>query len=194
MAEKPSYLGMLNAIANAERRGHTLLKSWADKSTDSDVSGALNMVAIREAEHAWAFEKRICELGFSLKEKDDPNFQKTLDIVCSELSDLEKFEKLGYNKPDADADETDGLLQLLGDKSIDPQTGELLGRFIAEERDSGRALRAAYQCAKDKGNGQAATSPEFGDTLNAICTQLQELTAAVNAMQKEKGGRKTKAA
>ena len=175
MSEKPSYLSTLNAIVNGERRGFEFLNAWSEKSRDPDVSLMLKTVALREAEHAAAFEKRMCELGYTLKEKDDPNFSKTMALASSDTSDVEKFETLGYDKAPSD-DGEDQLLQLLADKSIDPQTGALLGRFIAEERDSGKILREAYQCAK--GN-----APESEVTLTEICTQLQQLTEAVTALQ-----------
>ena len=44
--------------------------------------------------------------------------------------------------------------KFFSDHSIDIQTGELLGRYIAEERDSGRRLR----CARSK-NCSGAVSP-----------------------------------
>ena len=137
----------------------------------------LKTVALREAEHAAVFEKRMCELGYALEENRDPNFGKTLDIVCSDSSDSEKFEELGLLKLISE-DGEDKLLQLLADKSIDPQTAALLGRFIAEERDSGRILRQAYQCAKSK-----EAPAEDNVTLNQICEQLEKLTEAVGELQ-----------
>ena len=148
MSDKPSYLGALNAIVNGERRGFEFLNAWSEMSPDPDISLMLKTVALREAEHAATFEKRMCELGYSLREKTDSGFEKTMTLACSDVSDLEKFEKLGYDKTPEEGGE-DQLLQLLADKSIDPQTGALLGRFIAEERDSGRILREAYLCAKE---------------------------------------------
>ena len=117
MPDKPSYLGTLNAIVNGERRGFEFLNAWSERSPDPDISLTLKTVALREAEHAATFEKRMCELG--------------------------------YNKTPDEAEE-DELLRVLADKSIDPQTGALLGRFIAEERDSGRILREAYLCARKR--------------------------------------------
>ena len=183
MSDKPTYIGILNAIVNGERGGFESLNAWASVSPDPDVSGMLKTVALREGEHAATFEKRLCELGYSLREKKDPNFSKTMDIVCSELSDSEKFEKLGLLQTVSEEGE-DKLLQVMADKSIDPQTGALLGRFIAEERDSGRILREAYQCAKGKTDTASDTV-----RLNQICQQLEKLTEAVSELQ---GVKKTK--
>ena len=76
--KKPSYIGMLNAISNGERRGYEFLSAWADATSSTEVGNLLRVVAIREAEHAWAFEKRLCELGYSLIEKKNTNFKKTI--------------------------------------------------------------------------------------------------------------------
>ena len=98
MADKPSYLGLLNNIALGEGRAYRYLRAWAEKTDDPDVRQVLETVAIREGEHSLAFEKRLCELGFALLEKPDPTFEKTLDLVTSQKSDLEKFEGLGDRK------------------------------------------------------------------------------------------------
>ncbi len=176
--KKPSYIGMLNAISNGERRGHEFLSAWADATSSTEVGNLLRVVAIREAEHAWAFEKRLCELGYSLIEKKDTNFKKTMKLVRSEVSDVEKFEKLKIGQS-AGEEEPDQLLQLLADKSIDAQTGALLGRFIAEERDSGRLLTQAYEIAR---NGSAVAGTPEDEALEQICRQLQSLTDKVNAL------------
>ena len=64
-AKKPSYLGLLNAIALGEGRAHQYLSCWAAKTPDPDVKQVLLTVAIREGEHSHAFTKRLCELGYA---------------------------------------------------------------------------------------------------------------------------------
>jgi hypothetical protein len=182
MSDKPSYLGALNAIVNGERRGFEFLNAWSQMSPDPDISLMLKTVALREAEHAATFEKRMCELGYTLKEKTDTNFDKTMTLACSDVPDLTKFEKLGYDKTPDERDE-DQLLQLLANKSIDPQTGALLGRFIAEERDSGRILRQAYLLAKDRSTQGSVASSETNASLSQVCAQLEKLTEAVTELQ-----------
>ena len=56
------------------------------------------------------------------------------------------MDTLGYNfsEPPKPSDEGDRLVDLFRDTSIDIQTGELLGRYIAEERDTGRLFRSCY--------------------------------------------------
>ena len=143
MTTEPSYLGTLNAIVNGERRGNKFLAAWSQNTLRADLAKILHTVALRDAEHAAAFEKRINELGFGLQETSDPGFENDMAIAQSEMDDIEKFEQSGIGQSEED-DGQDRLLMLLADKSIDPRTAELLGRFIAEERDSGRLLRRAY--------------------------------------------------
>jgi len=185
--EKPSYIGVLNAIANAEAVGHKILKKWAEVTTCEEIKGTLNMVAIREAEHAWAFEKRLCELGFGLKPKEFPELNKQLKIAKAEnLTDIEKFERLGYKERSQRMEKTeDTLLQLLADKTIDPQTGALLGRYICEERDSGRKLQACYMQIKNAPKAGAMADT----TLDQVCAQLAVLTEKVEAMTRLKAVR-----
>lgn len=185
MAEKPSYIGLLNAIANGERIGHKIFRNWAAVTTCDDIRGTLQTVAIREAEHAWAFEKRLCELGFGLRKKEVPDAsKKTLKVAKSDMTDIEKFEHLGYGKKSKD-EQTDGLLRLLEDTTIDPQTGALLGRFICEERDTVRRLKACYETLK---NG-ATAKPAMDVTLDQVCAQLATLTEKVEAMSRLKAVR-----
>lgn len=161
---KPSYIGVLNAIANGERGGHELFSEWSAATKDKRLKRTLDMVAIREMEHSWAFEKRLCELGFSLRPPKAGDarkaFEKQLKFLGSDASDEKKFATFGIaeqkkgkrnNKSNKKKDKkqmapaTDQLLSILADRSIDPKTGELMGRFICEERDTGRELRKAYK-------------------------------------------------
>ena len=47
MAEKPSYLKLLNGISCAETRAYQYLSAWADVTTDPDVRVVLRTVAAR---------------------------------------------------------------------------------------------------------------------------------------------------
>lgn len=148
MAKKPSYVGLLNTIANAERGGYELFKAWSDSTKDEQLKPTLDMVAVREMEHSWAFEKRLTELGFALQVKTNKALSKQVRYFKSSASDNDKFAALGVgteNTKNSDPEEVDNLLQILSDKTIDPLTGELMGRFIAEERDSGRQLQKAFR-------------------------------------------------
>src|SRR5205085_10985800 len=100
MSDKPSYLGLLNAVSLAESRAHAFLTAWADVTPSDEVRAVLRTVAAREGEHGMTFAKRINELGYHLRPKDDPNFAKQLEVARSSRSDLEKMEKLRVGQLD----------------------------------------------------------------------------------------------
>lgn len=182
MSDKPSYLGLLNAIAVGEWRGHALLCAWRDTTANSELAALLDTVAIREQEHAAAFTKRLCELGYSLKESPSDDFEKALAVARSKVSDAEKFRRvLGYDAP-AGSGKTDPLARVFDDHSIDPQTGALLGRFIAEERDSERRLHSAWErMARDAG----ATPEGEEETLLAdIAERIDRLARTLEDLKK----------
>jgi rubrerythrin len=143
MGTKPSYLGLLNAIAVAEAQAHEYLRVWADATPSDDVRKVLLTVAAREGEHGMSFAKRINELGYEVRYKDDSGLTKALEIVKSDCTDLEKMKALKLNKLDT-GDKPDIFDGFFKDHSIDIRTGELLGRYIAEERDTARLLRSCY--------------------------------------------------
>ena len=150
--DKPTYLGLLNAIALAESRAHRYLMAWAESTSDAAVRQVLQTVAWREGEHGMAFAKRINELGFELRDKPDPRSEAQMELASSKLSDLEKLEKLGLDRLDTDV--LSGFDTVFKDHSIDIRTGELLGRYIAEEHDSARLLRTCCQTLRDRSSGK----------------------------------------
>ena len=81
MSDKPSYLGLLNAVAIAERRAGEYLGRWAATTSDPNVRATLHTIALREAEHGLAFAKRIDELGFEVQDRDEPDHQFRLDLA-----------------------------------------------------------------------------------------------------------------
>jgi hypothetical protein len=91
------------------------------------------------------------------------------------LTDREKFEKLGFGKP-TDSSVPDQYPAMFADQTIDIQTGELLGRFVSEERDSIRLFQGCYQelCAQGNGAGGADAA-----TLGRIESLLERLVAKV---------------
>jgi rubrerythrin len=197
MSDKPSYLGLLNAIAVAEAQAHEYLTVWADATPSPDVRKVLLTVAAREGEHGMSFAKRINELGYEVRCNDDADLQKALALVRSDRSDLKKMEKLKLgtldtgNKPDI----FDGLFK---DHSIDIRTGELLGRYIAEERDTARLLRSCYdQLAAAEHDGPSTRSSESASLVSLehkvdlLCAAVAELHQVVGAAQVPTNGRKT---
>ena len=117
---------------------------WADATPSEDVRKVLLTVAAREGEHGMSFAKRINELGYEVRCKDDSGLNKAMEIVKSDCSDLEKMEALKLHKLDT-GDKPDIFDGFFKDHSIDIRTGELLGRYIAEERDTARLLRSCYE-------------------------------------------------
>ncbi len=125
-----------------------------------------------------AFAKRINELGFSVREKEDPTLAKKMEIACSDMSDLEKAEALGLGgerSPDA-GDQFDDMFK---DHSIDIQTGALLGRYIAEERDSDRMLAGCYAAMKAGQNGAAPAQD-----LQSVNERLSGIEASIERLEK----------
>ena len=173
MSDKPSYLGMLNAIANAERQGYEYLNAWYECATDPDVKATLRTVATREHEHSLAFAKRIDELGFELQPGDVLDFTKQMGIVTSDCSDYEKAEALGLFEPKVDTGEPDIFAGLFNDQTIDIATGALLGRYIAEERDSPRRILACAQALKARHGGDSPDRLEqLEQKVDAVCTAV----------------------
>jgi rubrerythrin len=144
MSDKPTYLGLLNAIAASELTAHRLLTEWADVTTDPAVRKVLLTVAAREGEHAMTFARRVNELGYEVRPRVDERAQQQLDVIRSDCSDLEKMEAIDVTEID-NTEAPDIFENYFNDHSIDSRTGELLGRFIAEERESERMLRDCYK-------------------------------------------------
>jgi hypothetical protein len=144
MSDKPSYLGLLNAIALGESEAEGYLGAWAAATGDDRVRKVISTVALREGEHGKAFAKRLDELGYSVLPRERVDVERRMGVATSgELSDREKFEHLGLGRPDDGR--PDIFSRMFDDTTIDIQTGALLGRYIAEERDSTRLLRSCYE-------------------------------------------------
>jgi hypothetical protein len=139
MAAPPSYIDLLNAIVQNERGNARLFASWAHHTTTPHVRAMLEVVAGREAEHAQVFAERVEALGGEVVEHVRTSLKEQLEVAASDAPDREKFERLGYGAPRPDPFST-----YFDDASIDAVTGALLGRFIAEERDSARLIDACY--------------------------------------------------
>ncbi len=141
---KPTYLGLLNAISVAESEAEPLFLAWADRTKDKKLAKTLRFVGMREGEHGKAFAKRMLELGYEVRPpvEASPRAGDIEMVSSSDRTDLEKFKALGFGQGQG---ETDAFDAMFSDKTIDPTTGALLGRYIAEERDSVRLLTADYE-------------------------------------------------
>ena len=184
MNQKPGYLGLLNAIAVGESRGFELLSTWAACTSNPGVRDVLTCVAVREREHGAAFAKRVHELGFKVRERPSERFTADLAVAASSADDCSKFEQiLRYGETPRE----DQLSKLFSDSTIDPLTGALLGRFIAEERDSERLLRACHDSLK---------APEVGDSalLQQLNERLERLTSTLSEIKSIRQGAGTRGA
>ena len=180
MADKPSYLGLLNAVSNAETRAYCYLSAWAEVTPDPDVRAVLLTVAAREGEHGLAFAKRINELGFELRPTEDPGFEEKLAAVSSpDKTDLEKLEAVGLLDFCPAEGEPDVFDNFFRDHTIDIQTGELLGRYIAEERDTIRLL----QDCRTKLAAKACDTAESPDRLAALEGKIDAACRAVEELR-----------
>jgi hypothetical protein len=179
MSEKPSYIGLLNAISLGESEAECYLNAWAAVTPDDGVRSVISTVALREGEHGKAFEKRLCELGFGLQPRESDAAAK-LEIASSKtLTDREKFEKLGVGRSVADrAGDNDVFVNMFKDTTIDIQTSTLLGRYVAEERDSGRMLAGCYNelCRRENGD---TLSPSVAAGLEARLDRMEGLLEKV---------------
>jgi rubrerythrin len=185
MTERPSYLPMLEAIANAESQGHEYYQAWYEHATDPDLKETMRIVATRELEHSLAFRKRIDELGFECQPAVIIDFSKQIEIVTSDCSDWEKLQALELTDlADKVADpKNDPFGRLFKDLTIDVQTGALLGRYIAEERDSGRMLAACASAMVAKYGSQEEQTADDVDRLAALEEKLDAVCAAVAQLQ-----------
>jgi rubrerythrin len=184
-SNKPSFLGLLNAIALAEGRAQKYLCAWAERTPSGDVRRVLLTVAAREGEHAASFARRINELGYEVRDKRDDELDKAMAIVTSDRTDLEKMKALKLHRLDS-SDKPDIFDDFFRDHSIDIRTGELLGRYIAEERDTGRLLRACYEQLKLNAGDLPAPASSNGASrleskVDALCEAVAELRRLVGS-------------
>jgi rubrerythrin len=156
---KPGYLGLLNAISLGETEAGVYLRAWANATQDEDLACVLRLVAARETNHGETFCRRIAELGFDLKPKNDAGAaDRLLKYADPKISDVDKI------RPELDFEDPFVEIDRQMEKGVfDPITCNMLNWYITEERDSGRMLREAYskvraKCEaemKNKKNGHA---------------------------------------
>lgn len=180
MSAEPTYLPLLRRIANAECNAEVYLSAWAQATPRADVRGVIATIALREGEHTKAFQKRICELGFDVTITEAPETAgKAATAAATDLTDREKFEKLGLGqRPDPSV--PDRWAGYFEDITIDIATGELLGRFISEERDSVRMLADCYEALCAEEGPAPAAVPLAGDRLDRIEQLLERLVTRLD--------------
>lgn len=199
MSDKPSFLGLLNAIAVGELGGEQQFCAWAETTQNEELRQVLRTVQLREAEHARSFAKRIDELGYTVLDRPDPDLARRMEIVCStELTDCQKLERLGF-RSDRPETRPDIFSKFFDDSTIDPITGALMGRYIAEERDTGRMLRACHATlvASEPAPAAEPAAPSTADVslterLDRIECAVMALAEAAAAKEQAKAAKKAK--
>jgi len=115
----------------------------------------------RETTHGAVFCQRIERLGFTMREREDPDFEERLRLYADPtVSDLEKIRhpRYGRRSESTEGEGSDpfaGINARINDETVDPLTQDTLRWFVAEERDSGALLREAYARVEAKAGGQA---------------------------------------
>src|SRR5580704_7700178 len=146
-AEKPSYLGLLNAISLAESEAGVYLEAWANATDDADLAATLRLVAARETSHGELFCRRLCELGYELRPKTDAKAAARLARYANpKISDCEKVGPERAEAGDTFAD----IRANIAAGVYDPMTCNMLQWYINEEGDSGRRLRDVYAKVRAK--------------------------------------------
>lgn len=162
--EKPAYLGLLNAISLAETNAGQYLEAWANVTPDEELACTLRLVAARERSHGDVFCRRLAELGYTLRQKRDPaDGERLAKYADPRISDVDK---VGPERGGGEVRDTfREIRQKMADGVYDPMTCNLLQWYITEEEDSGRRLREAYACVREKaGRGRAMAN---GDGAHA---------------------------
>ncbi|MCC6919296.1 MAG: hypothetical protein IT548_08830 [Alphaproteobacteria bacterium] len=172
-AEKPEYLGLLNAISLAESQAGVYLRAWANVTEDCELAETLRFVAARESNHGETFCRRIAELGFELKPKNDPKAEEyLLKLANPKVSDCEK---IGPERAEGGPDVFADIDKAIAAGKYDPMTENMLRWYITEERDSGKRLKKQYDRIRDgmkaamaqpaaaNGNGKMAAAGPSAD-------------------------------
>ncbi|HEY5107083.1 MAG TPA: hypothetical protein VII73_09990 [Caulobacteraceae bacterium] len=151
--EKPTYLGLLNAISLGEANAGVYLTAWAKATPDKDLAATLRLVAARETSHGELFARRLCELGYEVRHKPDPAAEKrAARLGDPAVSDAAKVGQPRGEEGDAFAE----IKARMARDEFDPMTASLLTWYIGEEVDSARRLEDAYGRIRAKANGRAS--------------------------------------
>ncbi|HUZ13686.1 MAG TPA: hypothetical protein VMU93_12650 [Caulobacteraceae bacterium] len=188
-AEKPSYLGLLNAISLAESNAGQYLTAWAEATPDEDLACTLRLVAARETSHGEVFCRRLSELGYSLRHRRDPAAGERLARYADpRIGDLEKIGPARETPDDTFGE----IRKAMAEGAYDPMTCNLLQWYIAEEEDSGARLREAYACVRDKAggarkgkaNGHAGAVGASGDAEAIMACMTQGFSRLEKSIEK----------
>jgi rubrerythrin len=180
--EKPTYLGLLNAISLAESAAGVYLEAWAKVTPNEDLAGVLRLVAAREASHGEVFCRRLAELGYVLRHKPDPRASEQLAKLANpNISDLEKIP----GRRDEEVDPFAEIRRRMAEGDFDPMTVNLMNWYIAEEKDSARRLREAYDCVREGGRKKAKAGASAAEAPSADAEAIMAcMTAGFARLEK----------
>jgi len=173
-ADKPSYLGLLNAISLAETEAGHYLTAWANATDDEELASTLRFVAARETSHGELFCRRLAELGYELRQKADPKAAARLARYANpKISDCEKVGPEREEGGDLFAE----IRANIAAGVYDDMTCNMLQWYINEEVDSGARLNKVYakvrakagMSSAKKSNGHAA--PSFDEAVPSADAQ-----------------------
>ena len=165
MSEKPSYLGLLNAIAVAESAARTSTSRRGSRSHRARKCARCCAPSPRaKASTGWRSRSASTSSASRCGARTTPSAPSGSRSRASDCTDLEKMKALGLHRLDS-GDEPDIFDGFFKDHSIDIRTGELLGRYIAEERDSARLLRGCYEQLKKAAKAGEPSASASDDRL-----------------------------
>ena len=149
--QKPSYLGLLNAISLAESAAGVLSGGVGQGDAQRGSGLHLRLVAARERSHGEVFCRRIGELGYSLRRKPDPRGAEQLAKLANPTSATwRRFRR----RSEEESRPVREIRRRMAEGDFDPMTVNLMNWYIAEEKDSGRRLREAYDCVRETAGGR----------------------------------------
>ena len=192
MSDKPSYLGLLNAVSLAETAAHEYLTAWAAVTPHEGVKATLLTVAAREGEHGMSFAKRINELGYNLRPgPDDPKRAERMAIACStEISDYDKMHALGVARIAEDVgEERPGHLRQVLLRPLHRHPDRRAARSLHRRRARQRSTAAGVLPRRQgRPRRRGCARMESRRSATRMCDRLEdkidELCAAVEQLQR----------
>ncbi len=179
---KPRYLGLLNAISLGETQAGIYLRAWADSTPDEKLASTLRLVAARETSHGEVFCRRLCELGYELRQKVDPGAGERIARYANpKISDIDK---IGRPRNEVEKDPFGEIERKMKEGFYDPLTCNLLAWYICEERDSQRRLGEAYARvrAKTGDRSKTVTSANGANGSNGTAERPAHISSDVQAI------------
>ena len=165
MPDKPSYLGLLTPSPSPRRTRTSISRVDRGDPEPRGARGAAAPSRHARASTAWLRQAHQRARLRGARARTTPTARSGGDRG-SRL--LRPGEDEGARSTRLDTgDKPDIFDGFFKDHSIDIRTGELLGRYIAEERDTARLLRGCYEQLKKAAGGRAERRG-FGDDRLAV--------------------------